>query len=173
MCSLREYTSKFLARLQQPDLNAAWKVRAEGKVKFYFWLLLQNRNWTADRLRNRGWPHDDLCCLCHQELETANHLAIHCPFAKEVWNFFTSSNLVLIQLLCQSNSVGEWWSMMRRHPLSDQQKKDISTTIYIFWHVWKERSRRIFQQKTLDAASVATLIKNDVELLFTQVSTFL
>ena len=61
---------------------------AEGKVKYLFRLFIQNRNWTADRLKERGWPHDDACCLCHQQLETAAHLTLHCPYAKEVWMHF-------------------------------------------------------------------------------------
>ena len=160
------YTAQFLGKMKQPDLDAAWKIWAEGNVKFFFWLLLQNRNWTADRLRDRGWPHDDVCCLCHQEFETANHLAMHCSFAKEVWSFFTGSHSSMVQLLCQSNYIGEWWSKARRGAGAEQQKKDTTTAIYIFWHVWKERCRRIFQAQTLPVTSVVALIRNEVELLF-------
>lgn len=79
------YAVQFLARIWEPGLEKVWSIRAEGKTKFFIWLLQQNRNWTADRLRSRGWPHDDRCCLCDQHLESALHLALQCPFAKEVW----------------------------------------------------------------------------------------
>ncbi|KAM0839337.1 hypothetical protein ACQ4PT_060405 [Festuca glaucescens] len=78
------YEVQFYGRLVLPDLNNVWKVKMEEKVRFFLWLLLQNRLWTADRLRNRGWNHDDKCCLCLQVLETADHLILQCPFAKEV-----------------------------------------------------------------------------------------
>ena len=38
------YPAQFHERCLQPDLEAAWKARAEGKVRFLVWLMLQNRN---------------------------------------------------------------------------------------------------------------------------------
>ena len=66
------------------DLAKVWKLKTEGKIRFFMWLLLQNRIWTADRLNKRGWPHDDACCLCDQTMETAFHLTFEFPFAQEV-----------------------------------------------------------------------------------------
>ena len=45
---------QLIGRIQQPHLEQLWKIKAEGKVKFYVWLLLQSRNWTADRLGARN-----------------------------------------------------------------------------------------------------------------------
>ena len=59
------YAMQFLGRVRQPELGRVRKVWAEGKVQFFLWLLLQNRNWTAERRRARGLPHDDLCSLCN------------------------------------------------------------------------------------------------------------
>ena len=161
------YAAQFLGRMERPDLAKAWRIRAEGKVKFFFWLMLQNRNWTADRLRARGWPHDDACCLCDQELESANHLVLMCPFVKEVRELFAGTHPRMVQLMRVSHSIEEWWSKAREEVArDDQNKKDVSTAIYTFWHVWKERGRRIFQHEMLPATSVASLIKGDVELLF-------
>ena len=87
--------------------------RADGKVKFFFWFLLQNRNWTADCLRARGWPHDDSCCLCSQQLETANHLALLCPFVKEVRDLFLGPHPRMVQVMQESQSIGDWWSNVR------------------------------------------------------------
>jgi hypothetical protein len=71
----------------------------------FLWLLLQNRKWTAERLRDRGLQHDDRCCLCDQGFETAKHLALHCPFAKEVWNEFSVSSSAMVQIAFSSSSV--------------------------------------------------------------------
>jgi hypothetical protein len=61
------YGAQFFGRIQLPHLQYVWKIRAEGKVQTFLWLLLQTRKWTAERLRARGLPHDSLCCLCDQE----------------------------------------------------------------------------------------------------------
>jgi hypothetical protein len=70
------YGVQFLGRLLQNDLQFVWQVRAEGKVQFFLWLLLQNRNWTAERLRARGLPHEQRCSLCDRSLKLQlDHLA--------------------------------------------------------------------------------------------------
>ena len=79
------YTVQFLGRVKRPLLAKVWYIRAVGKVKFFWWLVLQNRIWTAERLRARGLPHNSECCLCDHVFETADHLALQCLFAKVVW----------------------------------------------------------------------------------------
>jgi hypothetical protein len=51
------YAVQFIGRIERPELSQAWKIRAEGKINFFIWLLLRNRLWTADRLLKRGWDH--------------------------------------------------------------------------------------------------------------------
>jgi hypothetical protein len=58
-------------------VRKAW---ATPKTKHHAWLALQNRPWTADRLRRRGWDNCGPCPLCQQTEETNNHLFVHCRF---------------------------------------------------------------------------------------------
>jgi hypothetical protein len=159
------YEVQFFGRLRQPHLEQVWHIRAEGKIKFFFWLMLQNRNWTAERLCARGLPHDAACCLCDQDFETAAHLGLHCPFAKEVWIQFQSSHPRAVQIASVSTSISSWWAKLRRGKPSKQKKGDISMSVYAFWHIWKECGRRIFQSESLSAIVVASLIRADLDLL--------
>lgn len=52
-------------------LSRFGRSRQREKVKFYVRLLLQNRNWTADRLGARNWSHNNVCSLCDREPEAA------------------------------------------------------------------------------------------------------
>ena len=142
-----------------------WKIRAEGKVKFFLWLALQNRNWTAERLRARGLPHNDLCSLCDQQFEMASHLALTCPFAKEVWAFFQATNPLAVQIAATSSSINEWWDKARRGKVDEQKKRDTAMAAYVIWHLWKERGRRIFQDDSASTSTVAGLIRADLDLL--------
>jgi hypothetical protein len=123
------YEAQFFGRIKQPQLEQVWKARAEGKVQ------LQNRKWTAERLRARGLPHDDQCCLCDQQLETAQHLALHCPYAKEVWAQFQNSNSKAFRIASTSNSLCTWWNKLRHGKLNEQSKRDMTLSIYIVWHI--------------------------------------
>jgi hypothetical protein len=156
---------QFLGRIRQPFLEKVWRIKAEGKVQMFLWLLLQNRKWTAERLRARGLQHDDRCCLCDQEFETAKHLVLHCPFAKEVWNHFMGSNPLAVQRAGSSTSLRGWWNKVTRQMKDDQKKKDNTLSSYVVWHIWKERGRRIFQHESLTPSVVAGLIRVDLENL--------
>uniref|UniRef100_A0ACD5TD80 Uncharacterized protein n=1 Tax=Avena sativa TaxID=4498 RepID=A0ACD5TD80_AVESA len=159
------YAAQFHCRIKQPQLQAVWKIRAEGKVKFFLWLLLQNRNWTAERPRARGLQHNDKCSLCDQEFETSAHLALLCPFAKEVWAQFQSSNPHAVSTAARSGSIRTWWKRVRRRERNEQPKKDITVSVYMIWHIWKERGRRIFQDKAVTAITLSGLIRDDIQQL--------
>ena len=85
----RRYTAKSAYKAQLhgtfSTVNGSWiwKAFAEGKQKFFTWLLLQNKILTADNLIIRNWPCNEVCTFCDQELETATHLS--CYFAREAW----------------------------------------------------------------------------------------
>lgn len=95
------YDAQFIGTIAKPELNAIWKAKVEGKIKFFAWLLSQNRLPTADRLRARGCEHNDTCSLCDQTIETDAHLICGCPFAKEVWN-------IQLQTTLPFTSIASW-----------------------------------------------------------------
>jgi hypothetical protein len=120
------YAVQFHGRIWQPHLDCVWRIRAEGKVKFFLWLFLQNRHWTAERLRARGLPHDDCCCLCDQEFKTAAHLALNCPFAKEVWSKFQGDHPRAVLMANRSFTLTAWWKKLRRGRTDERLRCDIS-----------------------------------------------
>jgi len=62
-----------------------WKSWAPAKCKFFVWLAVQDRLWTADRLARRGWPNQRLCPLCHSTDESIVHMLAHCQYNQRVW----------------------------------------------------------------------------------------
>ena len=148
-----------------PALDRVWKQKIEQKVKFYLWLLLQNRNWTADRLEARGWPHDDNCCLCDQQQETALHLLIECPFAKEVWQLASALRPRVAAIALSSITIGEWWKKTSLLGPKTDRTLDCRLATYVAWNLWKERNRRTFQNSSLDARAVFRLVRDDLDLL--------
>lgn len=157
------YEACFFGRQLMPNLAAIWRVKTEDKVRFFMWLLLQNRLWTADRLQARGWNHDDKCCLCLQTLETAEHLSLSCPFVREVWDQFAVSNHDLVSLHLAAGNIADWWLRISSGPKSLVQA-NLTVACYITWNIWNERNRRIFQRLAASAISVAGMAKSDVQM---------
>ena len=61
--------------------TAIWRAHAEGKHRFFAWLLVQEKLLTADKLMARNWSCNPTCSLCSAQPECAQHLCLHCPFA--------------------------------------------------------------------------------------------
>ena len=76
------YGIQFVGSYCTFNSKAIWKAKAEGKHRFFGWLLLQQKIQTADILLVKGIPCNPVCCLCDQAPETAAHLCLHCPFAR-------------------------------------------------------------------------------------------
>jgi hypothetical protein len=69
------YWAFFVGMMTLRGASELWAARAPTKCKFFFWLLLHDRRWTAARRKRRGLQDDDGCTLCDQEQETAAHIA--------------------------------------------------------------------------------------------------
>jgi hypothetical protein len=78
------YKVQFLSALPCQFGKIVWKTWAPPKCRFFVWLAVQNRLWTADRLAKRGWPHPSTCQLCRCSPETARHILFECRFSKRV-----------------------------------------------------------------------------------------
>ena len=80
------YRAFFHGRAQMLGAAELWATAAPPKVKFFFWLALHRRLWTAVRRRRHGLQANDDCVLCSQEPETADHLFAACVFTRALWH---------------------------------------------------------------------------------------
>jgi hypothetical protein len=78
------YRSFFIGRTTQMGAKELWKANAPLRVKFFLWLALHGRLWTAERRRRHRLQDGDACALCGLP-ETTNHLQLSCAYAREVW----------------------------------------------------------------------------------------
>ena len=79
------YRAMFIGTVRTPATHWVWKSWAPLRVKFFTWLALKQRLWTADRRRRHNLDAHDTCWLCDKEAETADHMLISCSFAKVIW----------------------------------------------------------------------------------------
>jgi len=61
------YAACFVGSIRFPPWKRIWKSWAPLRCKFFLWLAIKQRIWTADRLAKRGLPHHAACPLCDQE----------------------------------------------------------------------------------------------------------
>ena len=91
------YNAQFVGSYSNFQGHSIWKADSEGKHKFFAWLLVQSKILTADKLMSRHWPCNPICPLCNNDQETAEHLVLHCNFARQVWEKMTDWSQQLVQ----------------------------------------------------------------------------
>ncbi|WKA03436.1 hypothetical protein VitviT2T_021543 [Vitis vinifera] len=124
-----------------------WSPCVPTKVGFFAWEASWGKVLTQDQLKRRGWILANRCFLCCDEEETINHILIHCPKARVLWNLVFSLFGVnwVLPLTVRDTLLG--WSA------SFVDKKRGKTwraaPLSLFWTVWKERNRIVFDNEAL------------------------
>jgi hypothetical protein len=139
------YRVFFLGTIKFGPWKRIWKSWPPLRCKFFIWLLLKNKCWTADRLARRGLPHSIISPLCDQEQETMQHLLISCVFPREVWAMvFTCLGLPTHIPQPSGRSFSGWW-----FGVINQVPKEVkgmnSSIILVAWKVWKHRNECVFE----------------------------
>ncbi|KAJ4792662.1 RNA-directed DNA polymerase (reverse transcriptase)-related family protein [Rhynchospora pubera] len=146
-----------------PYHKQLWKLKAPPKVTLFLWLLLRDKLLTQHNLAKRGWPTIQACKLCQlQEIETADHLFVSCPFAKEILTRMTAYFNVTLH---SSNShVLNVWQTTRQN-LPNQQREMWSTLwAATCWTIWKHRCSVVFDNKRPSLRQVFTDIQSNTRL---------
>jgi hypothetical protein len=74
--------------------------------------------------------------LCDQEAETAAHICIHCPFAKEVW--LLVKNWVgehIVHIDKDGHTLKTWWEKSLQGRSVAQQKTSAAILMYLAWNI--------------------------------------
>jgi hypothetical protein len=157
------YKMQLLGQTTSLMPSLVWKPWAIPKCKFFAWLALQNRVWTADRLARRGWQNYGLCKLFNQRQESASHLLFKCRFPRRVWKklkLWLGLQHIDTTTWHQYRSVKEWWKEVihRRGP---QRKALSSLAMLVSWEIWKERNARVFRNHSITIDMLVNKIKDE------------
>jgi len=154
------YHAFFVGSTSLPGAAELWKTKAPGKVKFFFWLALHRRLWTAERRRRHGLQDHGECILCGQEPETASHLFLGCVFAREIW-FKLLHPIGWVSIMPQQEEIlADWWLRLpgEARPVFD------SILLLACWNLWKERNNRTFRDSSSTAQDLFLAIVAEGEL---------
>ncbi|RLN08356.1 putative ribonuclease H protein [Panicum miliaceum] len=158
------YEMQFVRASRDVPGMAIWGAQAEGKHKFFAWLLLQSRILTKDRLAARGWQGNSSCSLCNLHEETAEHLILSCPFAQQVWSKVNDWLHGVLPFQGFDFQLEDCWRANLQNMSKHEQKIKAAVLMYVAWNISKERNRRIFESKAMTAADVLREVKLEIGL---------
>jgi len=151
------YEIQFCGAMAPFPSEWVWKAKAEPKCKFFAWLVLHDKALTADNLHKKNWPHEPYCIP-----EIASHLLTQCNYTEAVWN----QVVTLLQLqpaAVQCLGDGPLQCLLQFSTQGDAAMKNrlVGLLFTFWWEIWKERNRRIFQNKECSFRQLASLIADN------------
>jgi len=136
----------FLGALLPLGAKEIWRTAPPPRVRFFFWLVLHGRCWTAERRRRHGLQPDDTCIMCDQGVETIDHILLTCCYSREVWHCWLSRLHLCDVAPLQDDLAIPWWLRVRKL-LSKSIRKDFDSFFFLMgWSLWKEWNDRTFRE---------------------------
>ena len=132
-----------------------WGSCAPLRTRFFAWEAIWGKISTVDMLMRRGWSMVNRCNLCKENEESADHILIHCGKTRELWTVVLSSfGVVWVFPNSVRNLLLEW-------KIKGLEKKRgvvwKMAPICLFWCIWGERNRRVFQEEEKSDTSLKNL----------------
>ena len=147
------FSVKSLYSILEPGVSplfsngSIWRVSVPPKVAFFAWEASWGKVLTLEQLQRRGYSLTNRCFLCLSEVETVDHLLLHCVKTRVLWNLLFSLFGVAWILSCtvKETLIGWHGAFVGKA----RQKARQITPLCIFWSVWEEINLLAFGNEEL------------------------
>ena len=114
------------------------------KVKAWFTIYCRMCTLSADNLYNYERLRQRTKSICErEELETINHLFLHCKLTGQLWRIFLNLKGIMWVMPRDTLEVLENWN---KYSFQSEQKERWKFILAcIWWTVWKERNQSCFE----------------------------
>jgi len=158
------YRLQFMGTNPSRTADITWKTKAPPKCRFFTWLMLQNRIWTAARLLIRQWANDCFCQLCVRNLETVSHLFQECCYSMMIWDkvgvWISAAHLRPVNWT-QIEDMSQWYADMGDKGPKATRNGVRSMIMLTTWELWKERNNRAFNRSSRTPEQLFKVIQDE------------
>jgi len=158
------YKAFFMGSITFEPWKRLWKSWAPPKCKFFLWLSIRNKCWTADRLQKRGLDHPEVCPLCDQEPENIQHLLCSCIFARQFWHCILAPlGLANLSPASIEISFAEWWRKVCKQVHKSKRRGINSVIIMGAWCLWIHRNKAVFEGVSPSISRIKKVFLEELE----------
>lgn len=139
-------------------IKGIWRGLVPHRVEIFCWLALLEKINTKSKLGRIGIiPMEEaVCVLCNSEVESVNHLLLHCEFSWKLWSWWLNLWEYSWAFPDSIKSAFYQWQVYGNGIFF----KKIWHVIFfiIIWSLWKERNSRIFNNSISSLEEIKDLI---------------
>jgi hypothetical protein len=157
------YSAMFFGCSKLLGAALIWKTPTPPRIKFFFWLALHGKCWTADRRWRHGLQDDNSCITCDQS-ETLDHIILGCVFSREVWAACLRAFRLLELIPTHEERIMDWWTTSRKRLPKVLRRGFDSLFFLVGWNLWKERNGRTFDRAGRQPQQLAQAIVEEASL---------
>ena len=120
-----------------------WNIDVAPKIKIFLWQLCHNAISSCGTLLRRGLHLDPLCKTCNLDIEDTEHLFMHCPKARQVWELAVAHRwLPALPFPTTDSPLCEALQLLiqNRYP-------NIDRVALLLWSIWKSRNGLVFRNE--------------------------
>lgn len=120
-----------------------WNPPLLPKIKFFLWKALQMALPTGENLQKRGLLAHTLCSRCG-EVESIDHIFLHCSFTAEVWSFSPWTTQVQIDAHTTFHTLLQSSQTWKNLPPFGCRGNLLP---WICWNLWIARNKLLFENR--------------------------
>lgn len=142
--------------VEDQHAGAIWETRVPAKVRFFGWLLCNDRLSTRSKLLHKNClkPEEAFCVRCPSTIEDAHHIFYDCPPAASTWDRIGFSTSMLIGQMS--------WCLDVPTALPSSFRNDIILAVH--WRIWLARNNKVFNAHDDDSSAILRAVTSDLEL---------
>lgn len=158
-------TKSFTKELAKADphpqgdaIKGIWCGFVPHRVEIFVWTALLGRIHTKNRLARLGIiPNsEDLCVLCNSDIESHDHLLLHCSFSSQLWASWLDLWNIKWVHPSRIRAAFEHWNPPNKNVFF--KKVWTASFFIIIWTIWKERNSRIFKNTSSPISELHNLV---------------
>ena len=145
-------------RLQEstpcPFYKFVWLNCAPPRVRFFAWLLVQNKIQCKTNLLAKNVVDDSECEVCRAGAESPDHLILHCPIASQFWE--------KLGIAVHQAFVTQLWLLER--PAGVPAQHYHTFLLLCAWQLWKHRHDVVFRKQEPSLLRLLLCCKEEARL---------